>query len=145
MTAHFHCDPDGRLPYRTWARMCELCPIIRIELLIKNKLNKILLVKRVNQPMSGQLWLPGGRLLKDELLFNAINRIAKREVGLIITDVRLSHFEERFDNDIHQICFVYSCKCVNDEVNLDSTCVSYIWYDGVGQKLDDRLLKYILI
>lgn len=59
-------------------------PLVSVDLIIKKK-NKILLGKRVNRPAKDYWFTLGGRILKGEMIQDAIIRIAKIELGKEIT------------------------------------------------------------
>jgi len=72
-------------------------PIVSIDLIIKNDRNQILLGLRKNEPAKGFWFVPGGRILKNELIAEAFERIAKDELGINLeyTD---SHFLGVFEH-----------------------------------------------
>ncbi|WP_336209835.1 GDP-mannose mannosyl hydrolase [Enterobacter sp. P82] len=59
-------------------------PLISIDLIIKNSNGKVLLGQRLNRPAQDYWFVPGGRILKDELLDEAFNRIGTEELGVNI-------------------------------------------------------------
>ena len=56
-------------------------PLISIDILVKNK-GKVLLGKRINNPAKGFFFSTGGRIFKNELISNAMIRIAKDELNI---------------------------------------------------------------
>ncbi len=46
---------------------------------------RVLLCKRTNNPAKGLYWFPGGRVLKDETLREAVMRKVREETGLEVT------------------------------------------------------------
>jgi ADP-ribose pyrophosphatase YjhB (NUDIX family) len=66
-----------------YKQILERMPIVCVDMLVLNDArDKYLLVKRDREPMKGEWWLPGGRLIRDESPIDAVTRIAEREVGL---------------------------------------------------------------
>lgn len=57
-------------------------PLISIDLIVRNTQNNILLGRRVNRPAQGFWFVPGGRVLKDEPLYDAYTRLLKVELGV---------------------------------------------------------------
>ena len=60
-------------------------PLISIDLIVENQDGKILLGWRTNSPAKNHWFVPGGRILKDELFKEAFARIVLSEIGLELT------------------------------------------------------------
>lgn len=56
-------------------------PLVSIDLVVRNPKKEVLLGKRVNSPAKGYWFVPGGRILKNETINQALRRISEREVG----------------------------------------------------------------
>ena len=56
-------------------------PLVSVDLIIKNPNKEILLGKRVNRPAQGYWFVPGGRILKNEKILDALKRVSKTEIG----------------------------------------------------------------
>ncbi len=56
-------------------------PLISIDLIVENERGEILLGKRNNRPAQGFWFVPGGRILKNELLEDAFVRLTQNELG----------------------------------------------------------------
>jgi colanic acid biosynthesis protein WcaH len=59
-------------------------PLASIDLIVKNSRNEILLGLRKNEPAKDYWFVPGGRILKNERLARAFERISKEELGIEI-------------------------------------------------------------
>ena len=102
------------IPIETYSKIHESMPIVCVDCIISIE-NKILLVKRKVKPARNQWWFPGGRLLRDEKLSDASQRIVKREIGIDIDKpTYLAHGETKFVTDpfdhgrgTHTINFLY--------------------------------------
>jgi colanic acid biosynthesis protein WcaH len=57
-------------------------PLVSIDLIIKNNLDQVLLGLRNNEPAKGFWFVPGGRILKNELIAEAFERITEEELGI---------------------------------------------------------------
>ena len=66
-------------------------PLISIDLIIEDSNGRVLLGNRVNRPAQGYWFVPGGRIIKNETLAEAIKRISSTELGatILITDGQL--------------------------------------------------------
>lgn len=66
-------------------------PIVAIDLIVRNERGEVLLGLRNNEPAAGTWFVPGGRVLKNERLADALERIARDEIG-----VKVSASDARF-------------------------------------------------
>lgn len=57
-------------------------PLVAIDFIAENQDNRILLGKRTNPPAKGFWFTPGGRILKNELLQDAFERLLYNELHL---------------------------------------------------------------
>ena len=76
-------------------------PLVSVDLIVKQD-NKILLGKRVNNPAKGYWFTLGGRVLKNEAIQDAIHRIGKQELDIMIDSNPqfIGVFEHRYDDSI---------------------------------------------
>ncbi|MCW8923965.1 MAG: GDP-mannose mannosyl hydrolase [Gammaproteobacteria bacterium] len=96
-------------------------PLISIDLIIQNSEGKILLGKRLNRPAQGYWFVPGGRIIKNETLADAIKRISSNELGatILINDAQLIG---AFDH-------IYTDNCFGDEgINTHYVVLAYKTY-----------------
>ena len=59
-------------------------PLFSIDLIIRNAEGNLLLGKRTNRPAQGYWFVPGGRVLKNEPLDVAFERLTQSELGVAI-------------------------------------------------------------
>jgi colanic acid biosynthesis protein WcaH len=67
----------------------DATPLVSIDLIVRNERGEILLGRRANRPAQGMWFVPGGRIRKNELVNDALQRISQRELGLKITQAKL--------------------------------------------------------
>ena len=81
----------------------DSAPLVSIDILIK-KDNKILLGRRVNKPAQGYFFSIGGRINKNEVIDNAMGRIARNELNIELktTPKFISVFEHFYDDSIYK-------------------------------------------
>ncbi len=60
-------------------------PLISIDLIIQDLLGRVLLGKRLNRPAKDYWFVPGGRIVKDETMAQAFERLVREELGLART------------------------------------------------------------
>tara|TARA_B100000886_G_scaffold325723_1_gene271533 strand:- start:725 stop:1207 length:483 start_codon:yes stop_codon:yes gene_type:complete len=84
-----------------WKICVENLPIYAIDLIIYFKEGKLLMGKRINNPAKDYLFVPGGRILKNETREKAFERISKNEVGSVLNFVNskfIGIYEHFYDN-----------------------------------------------
>lgn len=76
-------------------------PLVSIDLIVKNNQQEILLGLRNNEPAKGFWFVPGGRILVNERITDAFQRIAHAELGmkLSIQDAKFLGVFEHFYNE----------------------------------------------
>lgn len=70
------------LPKKTFASIVAHTPLVSIDLIVRNTSGEILLGKRKNCPAQGFWFVPGGRILKDEMICTAFSRLTEEELGI---------------------------------------------------------------
>lgn len=130
------------IPSETYRQILSSVPIACVDVAIVSE-GRILLVERTDAPAKGQLWLPGGRVHKGELLKEAASRKAIEEVGIrchvgpiLLTSETI--FEDG-PNDIavHSIntCFFLFPKDKDVNVKLDGHHAHYSWISAISPNL----------
>ena len=71
-----------RLPEDIWRTCVDSMPIFGIDMVIFSRTFGVLMGRRINNPAKGKLFVPGGRVYKNEKIIDAFNRILKSETGL---------------------------------------------------------------
>ncbi len=111
-------------------------PLVSVDLIVKHE-GQILLGKRVNRPAMRYWFTLGGRVLKNEHIKDAIERIAKLELGLALTSTPrfIGVFEHLYDNSIfdavstHYVNLAYEVE-LPDLTDLPTEQHSdYRWFD----------------
>lgn len=88
------------IPEDKYMQIIEVLPILCVDIIIKNYKGEHLLIQRAREPLKGQWWVIGGRVLKGETLKNAAIRKIKEETGLDLTDVKLAgYYEDTFETN----------------------------------------------
>tara|TARA_R110000850_G_scaffold86050_2_gene185533 strand:- start:701 stop:1126 length:426 start_codon:yes stop_codon:yes gene_type:complete len=72
-----------------------------MDLIIRNPEGRLLLGKRTNRPAQGFWFVPGGRVMKNETLDTAFERLSQTELGVVIprSSASLLDLYEHFYND----------------------------------------------
>lgn len=69
------------LPADTFKTVVASTPLVSIDLLVRNAAGELLLGERLNRPAQGSWFAPGGRILKNESLDTAFERLTQEELG----------------------------------------------------------------
>ena len=128
-----------------YSKVVKSIPIACVDILIKNKDNKLLLVKRQNNPAKNCWWLPGGRVKHGEKREDTAKRKAKEECGLRIHKLtNLGTFEIFFKNHkAHSITTVYAAKTMGEKhVQLDKQGKKFCWVSNTASEFK-KLHKFI--
>jgi colanic acid biosynthesis protein WcaH len=131
-------------------KILENIPIICVDGVITNNENKILFTRRENEPAKGEWWFPGGRLLKNESLKDAIIRKVKEETNLDVFIVSYLGFTETifntgpFDIPVHTINFTYHLSLNSYDLKIDSLHSDFIWSDKIDElNLNTEILNLL--
>ena len=63
-----------------WKSIVKNNPIFSIDIIFLKRNHSILMGKRLNEPAKGKLFVPGGRVFKNETREQAFERISKSEI-----------------------------------------------------------------
>lgn len=132
-----------RLPVDEYRRILRAVPIVCVDCLVANGEGQYLLVKRRNEPMKGEYWVPGGRVHKNEKLADAVHRKMREEIGIEVIIIKnLGFFEEFFERTAeeveggtHVISFVYLVKPKSFDIHLDDQSSEWGWFSRAPPRL----------
>ncbi len=116
-----------------------LIPIVCVDVAIVYD-NKVLLIKRRDEPAKGEWWLPGGRLYKGETLTDCALRKAKEETGLDCILGPMIHYASTDFGTVHSVNFVYLLFASDDNVKLDDTCLDCGWMKTYSSQMFGKVL-----
>ncbi|MEK7546606.1 MAG: NUDIX domain-containing protein [Patescibacteria group bacterium] len=127
-----------KIPDKIYREIRRVFPIVCVDVVITNG-KKFLLAKRTNQPEKNKWWIPGGRILKNELLKDAAFRVLKQETGLRGKTAKFLVFDELFHSPgyfpgatAHNIAFVFKMNISgNKKFNLDSQNSEAKWFSKI--------------
>lgn len=105
-------------------------PIVCVDGFIIDNERKILLMKRNNYPAKGEWWVPGGRVLKDELLKDSIRRKIKDETDLDVISLEQVGITETIFENKHTINICFKIQTSSYNIKLNDEHSDYFWYDS---------------
>ncbi|WP_261925741.1 NUDIX domain-containing protein [Methylorubrum sp. GM97] len=135
----------------TYATIITLMPIACVDVAIVAG-GKVLLVRRLDEPAKGQWWLPGGRVLKGEMMRDTAIRKARDEVGIICNVGPIIHTAETiFDAGpagipVHSInsCFFLYPKGEDISISLDVHHEDYCWISSIDRAYHQYVQQCLL-
>ncbi|BAC89027.1 NUDIX domain-containing protein [Gloeobacter violaceus] len=143
--------PDTFIPQPLYDQILANLPIACVDVAIVAQ-GAVLLVKRKVPPAMGQWWVPGGRVLKNEMMKDAARRKAFEEVGIECHVGPIIHTAETIFPDgpsgipIHSInsCFfLYPVAAVGAPV-LDRFHEEYLWVQRIADGLHPYVVKCLM-
>ena len=126
------------IAWELYRQILEFMPIPCVDIAIVAN-GAVLLVLRDDAPAQGEWWLPGGRILKGEMMRDAAIRKARQEVGIECNVGPIIHTAETIFPDgpggipIHSInsCFFMFPARADFQVTLDHHSRQYRWVDHI--------------
>jgi colanic acid biosynthesis protein WcaH len=122
---------EGHIDRDSYYSFLKLMPVICVEVIIKAN-EKVLLIKRNQEPCKNQWCFPGGRLYKNESLEAAAIRMVRVETGVEINAAKLLLINEitfpkgQNGGQIHNLIFTYLvCIPGTVEIETDNTSSGY--------------------
>lgn len=102
-------------------QVVHCAPLVAIDLLICDRIGRMLTGQRVNPPAKGYWFAPGGRIRKNESLDQAFGRVTHAELGTALSRSDASFvglYEHFYDEDFtgevgagtHYVVLVYSLQ-----------------------------------
>jgi colanic acid biosynthesis protein WcaH len=131
------------LGFEEYRRFLSTMPIVCVDCLVMNDRGEFLLVRRENEPLRGEYWVPGGRVHKGERLIDAVHRKMWEEIGVGVDIVENVGFFEEFhdktkenaEGGVHSISFVYLVKPKSCEIKLDAQSSTWGWFKEIPATL----------
>jgi colanic acid biosynthesis protein WcaH len=105
-------------------------PLVSIDLVVRNNRDEILVGMRKNEPAKGSWFVPGGRILKDERIAEAFERIGHHELGIrlsfkeahllgVFEHLYATNFTEKEEFGTHYVVLAYQVKIDESALGLD--------------------------
>ena len=111
--------------------------------------NKYLLIKRNDNPLKGEWWVPGGRVLIGEDCIEAAKRKLNEELNFPADNLKLyGIYEDLFDESsfgkhlYHTVSIVYFLEISSiDGIDLNSSSSAWKLRDKLPERLNQKLQK----
>lgn len=137
------------IPTELYKKIVEVLPILCVDIIIKNLNDNYLLIKRANNPLKGEWWVIGGRVLKCESLKQAAIRKLEEEVGLKITTLKLvGYYEDQFEENyfgsqtpFHSVSIVFSTIIEDSQqIKLDYQSLEWKYSKNLPERFQHALV-----
>lgn len=131
---------------KLYKKIVESVPLLTVDVVLTHK-GKYLLVKRENEPLKGFYWVVGGRVLKDESIWEAAMRKIRDEVGGAVKNLDFIGFYEdsystsAFGTPTHTTSLVFKAELADTEIKLDSQSSDWILTDTLPDRFIHKLYE----
>lgn len=115
-----------------YQRILKWMPIPTVDAIITFQ-GRFLLLKRVNPPVKGEWWLPGGRVRKGESLEEAVRREVREETGLTCRIIRQVGVINHIFPECHTISIYFLVEAESSKVTLNEEHSAYRWVSRLPQ------------
>lgn len=146
---HVH---EERIPEELFSDFVAHMPQVCVEVVVERD-GEVLLTKRANEPVQGEWFWPGGRLLKGEGLENAAHRIAGEELGIVVEILDqlgvYAHFwdtsAEHGNPSRHTVNVVYQVTPTDEEqaISLDDQHTDLKWISEIEDEFHEYVKRYL--
>lgn len=139
-----------KIPIEIYREIHRSLPVVCVDIIITDG-KRFLLAKRSNEPEKNKWWMPGGRILKNELLKEAAARFLKKETGLRGKQYELLGFHEFFASpgyfpgiNAHTIAFVFRVKAAGgSRIRLDGQHSEARWFSRVDKSWHPYVKRFL--
>lgn len=115
-------NDDRWIAAEEWECIVDNVPIVSVDLIVTYE-DGVLLGLRENEPVKGEWFVPGGTVFKNERLTEAVQRVARTEIGCDVEiNEKLGTFEQFYDtSDIdgidskHYLATAFVVEPVSDQ------------------------------
>lgn len=137
------------IPPDEWKAIVRNVPVASVDLIVRHQ-DGILLGRRQNEPAKGEWFVPGGTILKNEQLTEAVQRVAREELGCEV-EIResLGLYEHFYDtsefSDIdskHYLASVFIVEPIGDPRVADSQHSAFRVFESTATGLHPYVQRY---
>jgi ADP-ribose pyrophosphatase YjhB (NUDIX family) len=126
---------DYRLTPEEFDSIYSKVPRLTVEVVVRNATGAIYLAKRAIEPCKGQWHLPGGTVYYGESMLEAVRRVAKRELGITVTQAESrgfieypSHYRHGMDQPVG---LVFEVVQFDGELQVDDEASEGGWFTSL--------------
>ena len=127
-----------RIPFKEFKSIYSKVPRLCVEVVLIEK-EGVLLIRRTIEPAIGEWHTPGGTVLKNEHLEEAVKRVAREEIGLEVSVERMLGIIEyvSYKNHFSQdISIAFLVKNISEKVpHTDEHADKFAFFSVLPQKM----------
>ncbi len=132
------------IPLDEYKKIIASIPILCVDIVLRNSAGKFLLGRRTNEPLQGELWVIGGRVLKGERAEAAARRKLREELALELDELELlGVYEDFFDKNslgvdtlYHTVSLVFGGRIDESAgIRLDQQHTAWTFADALPERL----------
>ena len=143
-----------KLGHNDFVEVVKKTPLVSIDLIVGNGGNEVLLGFRKNEPAKNYWFVPGGRILKNEQIAEAFDRIAENELGIkpayedadflgVFEHLYHENFAGQQEFGTHYVVLAYQVEITKTPLKLPETQHSrYEWFDRKSLRNDKKVHPY---
>lgn len=143
----------GYLSDAEFEQLIKNAPLISIDLIVHSDKGELLVGKRKNEPAKGSYFVPGGRILKEEKIPQALDRLTKEELGEnskvesaqfvgVYEHFYPSNFYEISGFGTHYVVLAYEIKGRDYNFPQDGQHSEFKWMEISSIKEDAKVHQY---
>jgi len=129
------------IPEDQYKFIVQNVPIVCVDVIVRRE-GRVLLLRRRNEPLKGEWWIPGGRIDRGEKSTDAAIREVFEETGLRIERPRLyAVLEGFFDTcaqncSCHSLSLIYEAESKSGDVKIDKESSDFMWSESLPEKFN---------
>lgn len=112
-------------------------PRLTVELLMENEEGTLFTLRNI-EPKKGFWHLPGGTVLMDETVEEAVYRVAREELGVEIEIIKQEGYLEYYQTDStfgHGVSLLHRVRITSGEIKLDDQASEYRYFKNAPGNL----------
>ncbi|MCK9351796.1 MAG: NUDIX domain-containing protein [Candidatus Pacebacteria bacterium] len=137
-----------KIPLEQYKEFHRLMPILCVDgVVVRN--NSFLLLKRKNAPAKDEWWFPGGRVLRNELLVDAVKRKIWEETGLESEKLEILGADETlfpdgpFEWSTHTVNIVFKAEAKDGNEKIDDQSQEFQWFEKIDESWPPYVKKFL--
>lgn len=146
-----------KLNHSDFVEVVKNAPLVSIDLIVENNHNQVLLGLRKNEPAKNYWFVPGGRILKNERIVEAFERIVKNELEInlaykdadflgVFEHLYPENFARKQEFSTHYVVLAYQVKIKQTLPNLPTTQHNrFEWFNKQSLCKDKKVHPYIKV
>ena len=125
-----------------YSKIRAAIPIVTVDLLIVQK-DRLLLMKRNNEPAKDEWFTPGGRIFLGEEIEDTVRRIIEDETGLTPVKIERKGVMSHIWPNHHTVTIFHRVNVADDDVRMNEEHRAFKWISDLNNNLHPCLKEMI--